>query len=71
LQIFSQKKSKKMQGEGAGNQIALQKKKDKMSGSDPDARDKDIRSTFLPPILASRLCLAVHAFTFSHILVPW
>ena len=34
-----------MQSEGAGNQIALQKKKDKMSESDPDARDKDIRST--------------------------
>ena len=30
-----------MQSEGAGNQIALQKKKDKMSGSDPDARDKE------------------------------
>ena len=38
---FFAKKIKKKQSEGAGNQIALQKKKDKMSGSDPDARDKE------------------------------
>ena len=30
-----------MQSEGAGNQIALQKKKDKMSGLNPDTRDKE------------------------------
>ena len=31
-----------MQSEGAGNQIALQKKKDKMSEYDSDARDKEV-----------------------------
>ena len=30
-----------MQSEGAGNQIALQKKKDKMSEYESDARDKE------------------------------